>query len=239
GSIARATLGRSTRAGQSRIGPGRRISVRRRVGRSILAAILPFIVIGSASANVFACKNAKGEELSGGEPPQGCAGEICEIWPNGKKECGSPRKTAEQKQKREDEEKALRDCLKKRHDAFAQAEAFLDRYPKEEVIERERDTAVAGQEQRIGVAKQRLAASKARLARLEKEAEFYGTKHPMPEELQRNADSARELVARQDRDLAGFVEEMQQINDKYDAMVARRRDLLKRGLVTVVCGGEK
>jgi len=213
--------------------------VRRRLGKSILAAILPFIVIGSASANVFTCKNAKGEELRGGEPPQDCASEICELWPNGKQECESPRETPKQKQKREDEEKALRDCLKKRHDELAEAEAFLDRYPKEEDIERERDIAVAGLQQRIGDAKQRLAASKARLARLEKEAEFYGTKHPMPEELQRNVDSARELVARQDRYLAGLVEERQQINDRYDAMVARRRDLLKRGLVTVVCGGEK
>ena len=99
----------------------------------LLIACLP------ANANMYSCKDIKGARLVQNSP-DGCVSEVCEIKANGTKDCAE---TKEQRQEREEKEKKKHDCEKKIRDELLKAYGFLDRYPKRENIDNERDRKLA------------------------------------------------------------------------------------------------
>ena len=189
------------------------------------------------NANTFSCKDSNGKPLLGSSPPSGCVGEICETQPNGARECRPPPETAEQRAKREAEEKKKRDCEKKFRDTQLDAFGFLDRYQRREDIEDERDREIVKQQEKIEVAKQRRDSLRDKVASLERDAEFYGPKHPMPDELSADLNFNRNLLDKQETLVSTFENEMTELNQKYDRMVKRREDLLRRGVEPVSCDG--
>jgi hypothetical protein len=188
-----------------------------------------------ANTSTFSCKDSNGKPLLGSSPPEGCVGEICETQPNGARECRPPPETPEQRKKREDKEKKKRDCEKKFRDTQLDAYGFLDKYQRREDIEVERDREIVKQLERINDAKQRRDWLRDRVASLERDAEFYGPKHPMPEELSANLSFNRQLLGKQEALVSTSENEMTELNKKYDRMVKRREDLLQRGVEPVSC----
>jgi len=195
----------------------------------LFAAELP------ANANTFSCEDSKGKALFGSSPPEGCVGEICETQPNGVRTCRPPPETPEQRNKREAEEKKRHECEKKIHDSLLDEFRFLDRYPRLEDIEVERDREIVKQQKRSREAKEGRDLLLERAARLEKEAEFYGPKYPMPDELRANIDSNRKVLDAQEALVSTYEKEMNELNKKYDQMVKRREELLRGHHERVPC----
>ena len=95
-------------------------------------------------------------------------GEICEAKPNGAQECHGPPETDEQRSEREAKEKKERDCRKEIRDGLLDAYAFLERYPRSEDIEDERDREIVKTLRRIEKAKQRRDIQRHKVVELEK-----------------------------------------------------------------------
>ena len=133
--------------------------------------------------------------------------------------------------------KKERDCKKKIRDGLLDAYAFLVRYPRSEDIEDERDREIVKTLRRIEEAKQRRETQQHKVVELEKNAEFYGPKHPMPDELRADIDFNRKLLGDEETDVSDFEKEMIQLNEKYDRMVKRREYLLRHGVEPVPCDG--
>jgi hypothetical protein len=93
---------------------------------------------------------------------------------------------------------------------------------------------IAEQQRLIDDAKRRLEDGKVKKAKLDEEAKFF-EKHPVPDDLRRDIESNWQLLDQQERDLASARKGMQQINDKYDAMLKRYADLLQNGSQTEPC----
>jgi hypothetical protein len=163
--------------------------------------------------------------------------QICKTNPiTGARACTSPPETPEQQERREGAEKRQRDCAKLARDQVRDDLRFLDKYWNDDIIEEERNRALSEQQRRISDAKKRLDGLKAIQKRLDTEAEFYGPpKHRMPAELEGDIDSNRKLVESQERVTVSLVNGMHEVNEKYDAMRKRRRDLVERGSVTTPC----
>jgi len=196
----------------------------------LFAAELP------ANANTFfSCKDLKGKLLFGSSTPEGCVGEICETQPNGVRKCLPPPETPEQRSKREAKEKKRRDCEKKARDSLLDDFGFLDRYPRRENIEVERDREIAKQRKRIRDANERRDLLRDKEARLEKEAEFYGPKHPMPDELRADIDSNRKVLDAQEALVLTYEKEMNELNETYDKMAKRREEILLDHVGPVHC----
>jgi hypothetical protein len=130
-------------------------------------------------------------------------------------------------------EKNQRECEKRARDPHLDDLRFLDRYWSDDIIENERNGAIAEQHRCIEDARKRLEDLKTKQKKLDSDAEFYGTKHPMPVELRSDIESNAKLLDEQERDKASLVNGMQQVNDRYDGMRRRRRDLLEKGSTPV------
>ena len=180
-----------------------------------------------AYANTFSCTDSKGNTPFGSSPPEGCVGDICETQPNGVRKCTPPPETPEQRSKREAEEKKRLDCAKKIRDRLLDDFRFLDRYPRREDIDEERYREIVKQQKSIQDAKERRDLLREKAARLEKEAEFYGPKHPMPDELRADIDSNRKVLDAQEALVSTYEKEMNELNQRYDKMVKRREELLR------------
>jgi hypothetical protein len=213
----------------------RHLCVMRVWARSLILGALTALA-GTANADWYSCKDPK---YGGDSPPAECKGEICVTKPNGQRKCTPPPETPAQRKEREDHEKRQRECEKKAADKRRDEFGFLDKYKTEDDIQTERYRVIAEQQRLIDDAKQRLEGGKAKEAKLVKEAEFYGSKHPMPDDLQRDIDGNRQLLDLEERHLASALKGMQQINDKYDAMLKRHGDLIQNGVRTVPCNPEK
>jgi hypothetical protein len=212
----------------------------RALARSLIATVL--IAFGSAAnadSDWYSCHDAQGRSLNGQWPPEGCVGEICKTNPTtGARVCTPPPETPEERNRREAAEKRQRDCEKRTRDQHLDDLRFLDKYWSDEIIENERDRALAEQQGRIEDARKRLEDLKAKQKKLDSDANFYGTKHPMPGELRSDIESNRKLLDEQERDKASLVDGMQRVNDTYDGMLKRRRDLLEKGSAPVPCDNE-
>jgi hypothetical protein len=209
----------------------------RTLARSLIATVL--VVFGraaNADPEWYSCHDAQGRTLSGQWPPEGCVGEICKTDPTtGARDCTPPPETAEERKSREAASKRQRECEKRGRDQHLDDLRFLDKYWSDDIIENERNGVIAEQHRRIEDARKRLEDLKAKQKRLDSDGEFYSTKHPMPEELRSDIESNRKLLDEQERDKASLANGMQQVNDRYDGMQKRRRDLLETGSTPVPC----
>jgi hypothetical protein len=198
--------------------------------------IVGFVCATDAEADWYSCRDAHGKPLRGQSEPEGCVGEICRTNPaTGARVCAPPPETAEQRKKREVVEQQRRQCEKMAHTQRLGDLRFLDRYWSDDVIEEERNRALAQQRMRIGDAGKRLDELRTERSKLDRETEFFGPKHPMPAQLKSEIESSTQLLDTQGRDLDLLVDGMRRINERYDALLARRRDLLEKGSAPVAC----
>jgi hypothetical protein len=209
----------------------------RSVPPSLIATLLVGIAcMANAESDWYSCHDAQGRRLSGQWPPDGCVGEICKTnSATGARTCTPPPETPEQQKRREDAEKRQRECEKKAHDQHLDDLRFLDRYWSNDIIEDERNRALAEQQGRISDARKRLEELRTVQKKLDSEAEFYGTKHPIPPQLRRDVESNRKLLDAQKRASVSPEDGMRQVNERYDEMRKRRRDLLEKGSVPSRC----
>lgn len=123
--------------------------------RSLIAtSLVGFASTANADSDWYSCHDAQGRSLSGQGQPEGCVGEICKTNPiTGARTCTPPPETAGQRKKREDAEKRQRDCEKKGHDQHLGDLRFLDRYWGDDIIEDERNRAIAEHQRRINDAR--------------------------------------------------------------------------------------
>ncbi len=209
----------------------------RTVAHSVTATLLVgFACTANAESDWYSCHDARGRPLSGQWPPEGCVGEICKTNPvTGARTCTPPPETPEQRKRREDAEKRQRECEKKAHDQHLDDLRFLDKYWSDDIIEDERNRAIAEQQGRINDARKRLEQLKAEQKKLDSDADFYGTKHPMPTQLRSDIESNGKLLDAQERASVSLVDGMGKVNERYDEMRKRRRGLLEKGSVPLRC----
>jgi hypothetical protein len=209
-------------------------------GRRSAALLVLALAVGPgagapAAADTYSCNDANGRPLMANSPPDGCAGVICQVKPNGARSCLSPPETDEQREAREIREEKDRKCQKKMLDKVLEGYRFLEKYSKRESIEHERDQAIAAQQQAIRKSRQRLELLESRQARLQAEAEFYGPAHPMPDELRANREANGKLLEEQAALVSRYEEEMRQIIERYDGMADRRARLLRHEVEPANC----
>ena len=209
----------------------------RAIAHLVIANVLiGFASVAKAQSDWYSCRDATGRPLSGQFMPEGCVGEVCRTNPiTGVRTCTPPLETPAQKMRREDVEKRQRECAKIAKDQLRDDLRFLDKYWSDEIIEDERNRAVVEVHRRIDDASKRLEDLRAKQRKLDSEAEFYGTSHPMPARLKSDIESNRRLVEAQEIVTVSLVNAMQQANDKYDAMRKRRGYLLEKGSTPVRC----
>jgi hypothetical protein len=208
----------------------------RAVASLIAILLVGFACTANAESDWYSCHDAQGRPLSGQWPPEGCVGEICKTNPvTGARTCTPPPETPEQRKTREEAEKRQRECKKKAHDQHLDDLRFLDKYWSDDIIEDERNRAIAEQQRRINDARKQLEDLRAEQKKLDSDAEFYGTKHPMPAQLRSDIENNRKLLDAQERDTGSLVNGMQQVNERYDLMRKRRRDLLEKGSAPFPC----
>jgi len=203
--------------------------------RLIAAALAAFT--STANADWYSCRDP---QYGGDSPPAECKVEICVTKANGDRKCTQPPETPEQRKKHEEREKRQHECEKKALDKRRDDIRFEEKYKTEEDIQKERDRALTEQQQIIDDAKQRLEGYKTEKAKLADEKEFHeGPKNPMSEDLRLDIESNKKVLDQQQSDLEKARKGMQEINDRYDALLKRHRDLLQNGVRTVPCDAEE
>jgi hypothetical protein len=203
----------------------------RRIGLRILAAAAGLALLApAASAALYVCTDAKGRTITADRPPPECANvPIKELRPD-----GSVRRVIEppltDEQRRERAEKARRDYQEqeaKRTQARRDI-ALMETYANEGEIEAARQATLAGRQVIIDRSLQRLESFAAERVKLEHEAEFYANRK-LPEKLERAIESNKELAQAEHRLIADMQADIQRINKRFDAELARYRDLVLAG----------
>jgi hypothetical protein len=194
-------------------------------------AIAVFALTSGANADWYSCKDPR---YGGDSPPAECRGEICVTKQNGARTCTRPPETPDQRKEREEQEKRQRGCEKKARDIILDDSRFSRKYETEEDIEKERDRFIAEHQRLIDDAKRHLDDGKAKRAKLAEEAKFY-EHHPMPDNLERDIENNRQMLELQEHAATSALNEMRQMNEKYDAMRKRREDLIQNRSRTERC----
>jgi hypothetical protein len=177
----------------------------------------------------YSCVNAEGKTVEGDQPPPECAGRrMRKLLPNGKEEIIEPDPTPEQLKKREADAKRQRDELERRREQMHSDLALLDRYRNEAEIDAARDRDLANLQARIEPTRRRIDELKRKRKTLEEEAEFFA-KPDMPEELKRAFEANDAAVKSQQRTLSDIETQMEHVNERYDALVKRFRELTTKG----------
>ena len=199
----------------------------------VLAAALAVLPAG-AWAQLFVCKTPNGKTLTGDVPPPECKDvEIRELNHDGSiKRVIEPPLTPEEKRKQEVEEKEKRAREQEAREVMRKDRALLETYATEKEIDESRDRTLANQQILIERANEQLKQIRADRKHLEDEAEFY-LKRKMPERLKRALEDNNTLQQQQLRTMELIREDMERINERYDAELQRFRELVNRGATPV------
>jgi len=199
----------------------------------LLAAALALLPAG-AWAQLFVCKTPSGKTLTGDVPPADCKNvEIRELNRDGSvRRVIEPPLTDEQKRKREEEEKKRKELEREAREQNRKDRALLETYASEEEIDASRDRTLANQQVLIERANEQLKQIRADRKHLEDETEFY-VKRKMPERLKRALEDNDTLQQQQLRTMELIREDMERINERYDAELQRFRELVNRGATPV------
>lgn len=198
------------------------------------------LVLASAPASaLFVCTTAEGRTITSDRPPPECANlPIKELRADGSvKRLIEPPLTEEQRRARA--EKSRRDYLEqeaKRTQARRDI-ALMETYASEEEIEAARRAALNSRQTVIDRSKQRLEAFAKERTKLQQEAEFYAGRK-MPEKLERAIESNKDLTQAETRLIADMQVDMERINRRFDAELARFRELVLAGARPLVRGGD-
>lgn len=198
--------------------------------RWLAPAALALMLACAPAQAVFVCTTVEGRTITSDRPPPECANRpIKELRPDGSvRRVIEPPLTEEQRRARA--EKARREQLEQEA-RRAQARrdiALMETYASEQEIKTARQAALAGRQVVIDRARQRLEAFAKERAKLQDEAEFYvGRK--MPEKLERAFAANHDLAQAEMRLIAEMQADMERINRRFDAELARYRELLAAG----------
>jgi hypothetical protein len=210
-------------------------------------AVLKALAVGAgltmfaqaASAALYVCTDAKGRTITADRPPPECANvPIRELRADGSvRRVIEPPLTDEQRRARV--EKARRDYqeLESRRTQARRDIALMETYATEDEIEAARQAALAGRQVIIDRSQQRLESFAAERVKLEHEAEFYANRK-LPEKLERAIESNKELAQAEHRLIADMQVDMQRINKRFDAELARFRELVLAGAKPLMRTGD-
>jgi hypothetical protein len=207
--------------------------------RRLVVAMALLLVSSAASAAVFVCTDSKGRTLTSDKPPRECADvPIKELRPD-----GSVRRVIEppltEEQRRERAEKARRDnqVQEARRTQARRDIALMETYASEDEIEAARQAALNSRQVIIDRSRQRLESFAAERERLQHEAEFY-VNRKLPEKLERAIASNAELALAEHRLISDMQTDIARINKRFDAELARYRELELAGAKPLVRTGE-
>lgn len=178
---------------------------------------------------IYSCV-ANGRTYSGDRPPPECTNsDIRELNRDGSLRRVVPRpltleeqraRALEAKKRLEEEEKQL---AQRRRDR-----SLLEAYASEEEIETVRRKSVDGAEQIVLRSMERTASLGKDRKRLDEEKEFF-KKRDMPESLTRAFSANAQAVGAESKIIAEAKEEIQRINERFDAEKKRFRELVSQG----------
>jgi hypothetical protein len=207
--------------------------------RALAVAAAMAVFAPASSAALYVCTDAKGRTITADRPPPECANvPIRELRPDGSvRRVIEPPLTDEQRRARV--EKARRDYQEqeaKRTQARRDI-ALMETYASEDEIESARQAALASRQVIIDRSRQRLESFAAERVKLEDEAEFYANRK-LPEKLERAIESNKELAQAEHRLIADMQSDMQRINKRFDAELARFRELVVAGAKPLMRTGD-
>jgi len=193
------------------------------------AALLLAMFAASAQAQaslLYVCTSATGHTISGDRPPPECKDrEVRVLNPDGTvKQVISAPLTKEQRRAREEAEEAR---LRQEEAERAQARkdrALLETYGSADEIEASRARSLAARQVLVERSEQRIAQLQRERKRLDDEAEFYA-KREMPPKLKGQFESNAALLKAQENARADALQEIQRLNERYDAEAKRYREL--------------
>jgi hypothetical protein len=214
-------------------------SDRRAVLKALAVGAGLTMIAQAASAALYVCTDAKGRTITADRPPPECANvPIRELRADGSvRRVIEPPLTDEQRRARV--EKARRDYqeLESRRTQARRDIALMETYATEDEIEAARQAALAGRQVIIDRSQQRLESFAAERVKLEHEAEFYANRK-LPEKLERAIESNKELAQAEHRLIADMQVDMQRINKRFDAELARFRELVLAGAKPLMRTGD-
>jgi len=188
-----------------------------------LAALLA--APAQAQQFLYVC-SSHGHTISGGLPPPECKGEdIRELNPDGTLHRLIPAPlTQEQRRKRDQDEEARRQEEEQERAQSRKDRALLETYGSVSEIEAARTRTIAGRQVLVDRADQRIAQYAKERKRLDNEAEFYA-KREMPAKLKDAFEANKALVAQQEKTKADALQEIRNLNTRYDADIKRYQEL--------------
>jgi len=113
-------------------------------------------------------------------------------------------------------------------------EALLDRYPSEDDLQDARYDALGEQVRRVNEANDRMKEIIARGKDLIEQSRFFAPPHRMPANLRSDREANDQLVRRQIRVIEDAADEIERINDRFDAELKRYRQLVN-GTAAMAC----
>lgn len=193
------------------------------------SAALPVVAQVPQPGIIYSCV-ANGRTYSGDRPPPECSNsDIRELNRDGSVRRVVPRpltveeqraRALEAKKKLEEEEKQV---AQRRRDR-----SLLEAYASEEEIEAARKKSVDGAEQIVKRSMERTESLGKDRKRLDEEKEFY-KKREMPDSLARALTANAQAVGAESKIIAEAKEEIQRINERFEAEKKRLRELISQG----------
>lgn len=207
---------------------------------AVSAALLALALVAApASATLYVCTTAEGRTITADRPPPECANlAVKELRLDGSiRRVIEPPLTEEQRRFRA--ERMRREHLEQeaRRAKARRDIALMETYASEHEIEAARQAALSGRQTMIDRSKQRLEGFEAERTRFEQEAEFYA-KRKIPAKLERAIEANKDLMQAEHRLIADMQADMARINQRFDAELARFRELVIAGARPLVRTGE-
>ncbi len=192
----------------------------------LTCSLVGLLLSAAAAADSYICKTAGGT-VSGPEPPPECeGGPMRRILPNGAVIEIAPKPTPEQRRQKEEEEKRQSEELARRKEQMHRDFSLLETYKSEAEIEAARNRDLAALQTRIAIARKTLEGVERDRKRLDQEAEFYAARE-MPVTLKNAIETNETRRVTQQKVIDEAKAAMDRINDHYDALIRRYRELTK------------
>ena len=115
--------------------------------------------------------------------------------------------------------------------------ALMETYTSEDQIEAARQAALAGRQVIIDRSRQRLESLAAERTKLDNESEFYASRK-LPAKLEHAIEANKELAQAEHRLIADMQVDMQRLNRRFDAELARFRELVLAGAKPLMRTGD-
>ncbi len=115
--------------------------------------------------------------------------------------------------------------------------ALMETYTSEDQIEAARQAALAGRQVIIDRSRQRLESLAAERMKLDNESEFYASRK-LPAKLEHAIEANKELAQAEHRLIADMQVDMQRLNRRFDAELARFRELVLAGAKPLMRTGD-